>query len=435
MAHLAADLCFLGLTQKHHKNYSSDLPTEIISQIFEAAVSIQAPVTRLHTSLTLSHVDVHWRNIAISTPALWSSLLVDVDRMTSATLSLLLARSGAFPLSLSFRFNKDPIHLLDIAFVHKDRLRELSIECNTDGYMLTVLKHLEQVALPVLRHFETRFTGYDQYPRVKIFQFDAPCLTNVRTNSAMFLCRPSFDSLNVLHLDSPSNAELIRIDTLCNLIAELPRHLLHLVLHLSLRSSEYFPARPATAFPMLRTLAVGARYETSPIITSTMLSLIHAPALECLLLCAPGLNITNVLRNQVPHNHPLPHLHTLALWKYTVPKQTARELIDFFPSVERLVVVKSPVILELLADDNESPPRIWPHLSSVTARAQIGDWDEREGLSQAAGARVSRIPVNFLSLKRQALNKFWDDLTLEIQTSPALIRNAKLMQRGRSRRI
>lgn len=102
--------CFID-GHKSLLNPVTRLPAEVLSQIFQQCIIVKWLEKGLHpyqpfdsTPLTIASVSRHWRNIALSTPRLWSALSLtlrpkDAKRHISLV-SMWFSRSGNTPLSI-----------------------------------------------------------------------------------------------------------------------------------------------------------------------------------------------------------------------------------------------------------------------------------------------------------------------------------------------
>ncbi|KAJ7766698.1 hypothetical protein B0H16DRAFT_1453742 [Mycena metata] len=99
------------LQKQHTAGEKLPFPPEIIAEIFFHCLPFEFTIPDPTTApLVLCGICHHYREIALSTPALWSSLSLDVSRMarSKAYLELLhkwIARARNTPLSLSFQEN------------------------------------------------------------------------------------------------------------------------------------------------------------------------------------------------------------------------------------------------------------------------------------------------------------------------------------------
>ncbi|KAJ3516343.1 hypothetical protein NLJ89_g1194 [Agrocybe chaxingu] len=86
-----------------------ELPPEILSYIFTLALPLSPPseLSRrtLRPALVLAHVNQHWRNVALTTPQLWTTIHIDAPTLQHEPCMprLLIKRSGDCPLTLHVR--------------------------------------------------------------------------------------------------------------------------------------------------------------------------------------------------------------------------------------------------------------------------------------------------------------------------------------------
>jgi F-box-like len=97
---------------RFHSLIVRQLPPDIMSTIFEFCLpdfaDIQLPPSNVFSLLSLGAICSHWREIAWSTPCLWSSLVVCQNQHT-AIVQEWLARSGQLPLTIRILSPRKPI--------------------------------------------------------------------------------------------------------------------------------------------------------------------------------------------------------------------------------------------------------------------------------------------------------------------------------------
>ena len=201
------------------------IPPEILSYIFVLCLSYRPPNeinrTSLKRSLLLARVNQYWRQVALSTPQLWTTIFLDskslggtgegheapAEPSLSSSLCMpkvCLERSGACPLSItvfSQEFNAD---ILDFIIPLSNRWRRMSL--NTNITMLLALFPI-QGKLSRLEHLEIRNTQWAEGPPPAIgllsFFSEAPLLKHVMVSNTF---QPSFKTLPLQQLitwDSP----------------------------------------------------------------------------------------------------------------------------------------------------------------------------------------------------------------------------------------
>ncbi|KAJ7771081.1 hypothetical protein DFH07DRAFT_241076 [Mycena maculata] len=147
------------------------LPPEILALIFERCIptEIQVPFTRASKNiapLLLGRISRTWRDISLSTPSLWCSLRLTLDR-SDARLALLqawLARSGCLPLTLELvYFHRNdglpPDALVDILRPHAHQFKVLRLRLPGADIV-----RLAQWPLPLLQDLDFRWTVGTQPP-------------------------------------------------------------------------------------------------------------------------------------------------------------------------------------------------------------------------------------------------------------------------------
>lgn len=203
------------------------LPPELLSEIFLACLPGFMP-SRMYSHyapLLLGQVCQHWRDVAKNTPALWSSISINlrpgkIEADVAMTMTH-LSRSGGMPLSLrlealwGYVFNDHPV--LDILLHHCERWAEVQLELP-----FSRLRRFDviQGRLPLLRSL--KFTGpqVSLHRRVDAFR-DAPQLRNLQ------LIQPLMPST----FDIPwrSLTKLIAICYTCGQVTEILRACSNLV--------------------------------------------------------------------------------------------------------------------------------------------------------------------------------------------------------------
>lgn len=129
----------LEITQNlnsRHDRLITRLPIELVSRIFmfaaESNVVEYFEADRpfaWHPSILLNAVSKGWRNVALSTPQLWTSIIIDlsIDHLKTDITTEWLGRSRALPISITFKShsldksNADYLNLLNIIQSHSTR--------------------------------------------------------------------------------------------------------------------------------------------------------------------------------------------------------------------------------------------------------------------------------------------------------------------------
>ena len=182
-----------------------DIPPEILSYVFVLCLSHRPPNeikrSSLKRSLLLARVNRYWRQVALSTPQLWSTIFLDSKSLTgprtghetpaedSSTKTLCmpkvcLERSGACPLSIIVFSQEFNVEILDFIIPISHRWRRISLNTN-----MTMLQSLSSIKgnLHRLEHLEIRNTQWIEGPPPAIgllsFFSEAPCLKHVMVSN------------------------------------------------------------------------------------------------------------------------------------------------------------------------------------------------------------------------------------------------------------
>ncbi|KAF7335987.1 F-box domain-containing protein [Mycena sanguinolenta] len=136
------------------------LPNEITSEIFInfiPAYPSPPPLKGTLSPTTLTHVCHQWREIALSTRALWCGILMphssDYDTSLPCLLESWLSRSGGLPLSISMKdmLNVIPEKAVSVLVRHRARWEYVALAVPSELIVLSM-----QGPMPLLRQFEVR---------------------------------------------------------------------------------------------------------------------------------------------------------------------------------------------------------------------------------------------------------------------------------------
>ncbi|KAF8213945.1 hypothetical protein K438DRAFT_1802605 [Mycena galopus ATCC 62051] len=163
------------------------LPTEITAEIFASCLSAFDPLSippatdEISAPLVLAGVCRAWRDIAFTTPILWSKLRVKFDSipievvskpgLVEGRIDRWLARAGHYPLSLDFRSSRkhhDPFALSrlgDIILRWSDRVQHLDINIGKRRDIRAL--GLDSAAFPLLQDASLR-CGAELDPDVQL---------------------------------------------------------------------------------------------------------------------------------------------------------------------------------------------------------------------------------------------------------------------------
>lgn len=125
----------------------------MLALILEKAVrSRQLPLDQLvgHDIISLSHVDRHWRTVALGTPHLWSLVDVLPSKGSIYLAALFLQRSKQYPIDIYF-LNGTIDTFVQIFLPHINRCREMSAFVASDVFWSEFSNIIREMATPQLQ--------------------------------------------------------------------------------------------------------------------------------------------------------------------------------------------------------------------------------------------------------------------------------------------
>jgi len=172
-----------------------ELPPEILSYILLLSLPVRVDLHEINRSalkggLTVARVNRHWRNVAVSTPQLWTTIHIDEksfskkgdDPEETCMPKLFLERSGVSPLSLSVHTTEYNEAILETLIPLAERWHRITLD--TTLPMLSALSPIQN-RLPLLKTLEIKNThwteGSDNNPLT--FFSNAPLLRNLTSSS------------------------------------------------------------------------------------------------------------------------------------------------------------------------------------------------------------------------------------------------------------
>lgn len=415
------------------------LPNELLSLIFEEGSLLAYPAFKElkspYTSLlpdnecpfmsTVMRVCHRWRQIAIHTPALWTSIhisscsrnlishLSEYHRQTE-WVNLHLQRSQSLPLDITL---SSPAAKYIIRHLEPvcHRLRSLNIIVPTAQSLAPVLSTLRNMSAPILEILEISAEKFHEGVSAEalaiwrpFFTGGTPKLTHVRlVRVNAHLYSAPFTGLTTLELHFiiwPSHLGLREM------LAESPA-LENLVLHIDNSSSLRLDgaSRASIPLPNLHTLEVRAWYSTLQDNLCSLFQLFSTPSLEALAL--KGISAQEWCRLIVyfrMYAANYPHLHSLTLANIKSLMFVDSGAVRAFPHLTHLSLtdIYSTAFCQLLlaerTDDGYQVP-VWPHLTSMHI---VKDREFKAPLLQAAVSARRDIgkPITRLALDQKLLD-------------------------------
>ncbi|KIM76335.1 hypothetical protein PILCRDRAFT_12927 [Piloderma croceum F 1598] len=196
------------------------LPIEMLSAIFEAApfIGIIAPEERLKFTLAVSQVSRLWRQTAMHTSFLWSSilLLAECGQGWRELMKLMIKLSRSHPLNITVDLFRDAEDTqfrdilglqLDIIIPEISRWKRLYYIAGFYGDAFLFFEPISFLSAPILEALEVAVeTEEEQYldQALGVFMGGAPLLSRVAVDGMTILsCLPPISSLTSLRLFDP----------------------------------------------------------------------------------------------------------------------------------------------------------------------------------------------------------------------------------------
>lgn len=320
------------------------LPNELLAHIFTLGTySRTGPFEVLPFALLVSCITRRFRNIAISSPSVWSNLVFSTSvHSDNWCADIYLPRSGAHPLDITVELlGRSTERVMDIIVPHSARWRSLSVKAWTRSDLEIILKSLRDVTAPLLDKIELRCFLGDQEcswdPHQPCLTLGTPALRSVRLRGLCLKCGPqSLANLTTFHFDSHDSS--LSYAELTNLLAASPA-LRTLVLRLPrFEATELTPIN----IPCLRSLTMN--FLSSGDTFVHLFAMIVAPALECLELISMDGGQVLTLVEYCRRSPTYPRPQTLKLFNIADDfPDILHGFFHIFPSVTSLYRIGTPI--------------------------------------------------------------------------------------------
>jgi F-box-like len=331
----------------------------------------------------VSIVNRRWRDVALCSPYLWTTIVFNCNRTMSnhEGPSLWIERSGACLLDITIVITlwgslSNVKSAMDQIIPHTTRWRRFTVDCLSRNMVETVIARLHPASVPHLRDFimisyDDDSLGYirttDVTARVcdRLFTGGATSLTEARLIGPYHIYTPPLTGLTYLQLGGSYRAnKIVRItaNRLRDLLTASP-FLNDLVLqHLDV----IFPLNTSVSdiqIPSLCSLTMSFSYRAHRL--WKLFSLLSLPELKTLILThmsqlgAPCIDIG--LQSYAA-------VTALRLVQCgSIQHSLAKSLYSSFPSIIHLELIKSSgLVKEHLLQNNSYVAVIWPHLKTIT---------------------------------------------------------------------
>ncbi|KAF5347536.1 hypothetical protein D9758_014504 [Tetrapyrgos nigripes] len=215
------------------------LPLEVLTKVFIEFCAEETTMGKVFgcPPLTLSHVSGGWRELALSTPQLWSTIDIDFDHTKSRDsdeigwsqlVIEILIRSKKYSLTLSIHsgdtienLQDADIRLIQTLAAQSERWRDVTLELDADSLLDESLSVIRG-QLPMLESLTLKnLWEYPDFPEIDIFD-NAPKLISFSAGSVSAL-DPTlpWNQLTNLQLTDCSFLEVLQLMEVCPRLHEL----------------------------------------------------------------------------------------------------------------------------------------------------------------------------------------------------------------------
>lgn len=374
--------------------------------------------------VTVSHVNSHFRNVALGTRKLWRSIDVThgVHRDLIATY---ISRSDGCGLWVRLDFGEeapsaDDLAKFEVILPHSPRYQRLIIDIITEEIDNPIIRQFHDLDTPMLEQLSISVKEVEgnatAIPGVHVLTRGAEKLSFVRLRGlAMSFFRPPLQTVTTLHLDQTLPLP-IQLATLVQILSASP-FLANLSIYGDMVSDLAWPNHCAHSveLPSLRSLRICG---VSGKIYSHLLMGINAPSLHSLVL-KDAQEFDLEIFWASPNVLKFPQLHQLTFCDFEFSSHVYAKVFHAFPTITKFSTSYSsttPKILWLLSQPKVDIP--WPNLHTLVLLLNLKDVDLIAQVIRnrnAAGHPLARLHLG-TSLHLSAVQQYaWlqENVTLE----------------------
>jgi hypothetical protein len=409
------------------RDYVFNIPPELLAVIFHtaqrpSAVDEQQPGEeddefahrcglQTQVEVLVSHVNVYWRNVALSTAILWRHIHIGQNESVEK-IRADLARSGpCTPLHFRLDLTQDIpalAEILDLVFEQLGRWERFTIHSNIETASVPVVSRLYDTAAPSLEQLGLCIHDVDSenLQRVRRGDFEqiltqgCPRLTVLRLRGlSMHFFRPPLTNITTLYLEQ-TRGLFMGYECFKHFLTAAPA-LAHLSIHDAIidEGADFWPGNSVDCIPLpnLVSLRISIPGTLQHIFSDILIS-ISAPELQSLVLKEVGqIHLDRFL--QLPSaSSKFPALRSLTFcdFDYQSPERLAL-MCAALPSITEFTCIHTtayaPTILVMMAGKSTasvagSPTGDpWPHLHTFSTNLDVDDLE----LAKEAVERRQRI--------------------------------------------
>jgi hypothetical protein len=283
--------------------YVSNIPPELLASIFQIArqPADEDEDQQVPVEIVVSHVNVYWRNVALTTRVLWRHINIGQKESLNKLRAYLVRSAPLTPLHLRLDLKWEIPALpekLDLVFEQFDRWERFIIHSNMEKSEIPVVSRLYDVSAPLLEHLGLCIDDIDSENLKAVRRADfeqilthgCPRLTVLRLRGlSMHFFRPPLTNITTLYLEQ-TRGLFIGYDRFKHLVTAAPA-----LAHLSIadtiidEAEDSWPLDSVSCIPLPNLVSLRLSIPgTLQHIFSDILISISAPQLKSLVLKEVG---------------------------------------------------------------------------------------------------------------------------------------------------
>jgi hypothetical protein len=395
-------------------------------------------------SVFASHVSRRWRDIAIDSARLWTTidlvsfqpeylLQLYLERSKGRSLNIILYDAASYLPDDDDRFPADAVPCFIPLLPHLGRCRSILIRASEYNFIFDIVPHLHNIAVPRLEHFEVEIDGssfegdydrrFDAGPN--IFTSGAPNLTSFELfGISLHSCWPPLSSLTDIILDDGVRSHCMNYDVLCSfLIAAVS--VTRLVFKGRVLAFDDDEAIVEIEVPSVLTLCILGR--DVDFLSYSIGPTVFTPSLQALYMEQMGSSIfhTFVIRlEKQTTGARYPRLQSLHLIDIEHDRFYMADLMSATPNINHLALLDrsiphyARVVFNFIRDYDmgqiSTTGSLWPHLHTITTTVV-----DIQLLREVVSGRIAGgCPLRKLTLPLElpACEAAWFSERLELET-------------------
>lgn len=360
------------------------IPSDVLSIIFEECRHFnpqwsgvlhllrQSPI-----EVRLSHVSSYWREVALTTPSLWSSIHYPFEHKEDSLKEYLKRSEGSLlDVYIGPWANHHPLMermVTNVILPHLPRVRQLVLDAVSRETLAALLEMFRDISAPALAQLRVMCRGQistaGPLPSASLFTRGAPLLSDVRLDSvAVILPRTEAKTLHIC--SPPGPAFMLTRQGLFQAVSAFPSlHTLHLKSAIELSGPTPVPL---IHLPTLRELAVHGLAVATGL---RIFDVISAPNIESLYLVDMKCYAVSAFHTFIARSYP-DAFQSLRVLRYVRCEFSEDMDVHFLRATPRisellLAVDKTNYLIRMLVNSDKQASihdctPMWPELRTIT---------------------------------------------------------------------